>query len=177
MAKRKPKSKPKKAAPKKPKKPRKPPKSPAGRKAVYTDEEIIAGLQARHGLVSLAARHIGCIPDTIYTRMKTSPAIRAAIKSARKELCDTAEDKLWNAVNDEAPWAIQLTMKTLGRKRGYVERTEQRIGGDKNAPPIKTQSAISIDTLNLPIEVRRQILEALEKQQAKPTEFQQATHI
>lgn len=160
MAKRKP---AKSKAQAKAQKPKKKPKSPAGRKAVYTDEEIIAGLQARHGLVSLAAKHIGCIPDTIYTRMKSSPAIKAAIKGARKELCDTAEDKLWNAVNQEAPWAIQLTMRTLGRKRGYVERTEQRIGGDKNAPPIQTQSAISIDALNLPIEVRRQILEAMEK--------------
>lgn len=172
MTKRKPEKKPAK-----PKARAKPTTSRIGRKAVYTNEEIIAALHARHGLVSLAARHIGCTTDTIYQRMKICPEIKTAIKGARKELCDTAEDKLWNAVNKEAPWAIQLTMKTLGRKRGYVERTEQRIGGDKNAPPIKTQSAISIDTLNLPIEVRRQILEALEKQQAKPTEFQQATHI
>ncbi len=89
-----------------------------------TVENIVAALAETNGLVSLAARRLGCSPQNIYSRARKSPAIREAIASAREELVDLAELALRAAVMERQPWAVALVLKTLGRDRGYSERQE-----------------------------------------------------
>ena len=48
---------------------------------------------------------------------------------------DISEQKLRAAVLNGEPWAIALVLKTLGKKRGYVERTE--IAGTDDGQPIQ----------------------------------------
>src|SRR5262245_38218373 len=108
-----------------------------GRPQLYTDEDIVAALRSSHGLVYLAAKRLGCRPATIYDRAKVSPPVAECIADQRGELIDVAEQKLFAAVRRGQPWAIGMVLKTLGRDRGYVERTESRIGGDKDAPPVQ----------------------------------------
>lgn len=103
---------------------------PSGRPQVYTDEQIIEALKKSRGLVYTAAERVGCDADTIYTRAKQSPAIRAAIKHQRGKIIDRAEEKLFAAINAREPWAVALILKTLGKDRGYVERTETRVVSD-----------------------------------------------
>jgi hypothetical protein len=99
------------------------------RRLVYTNEQIIAALRETKGLVYLAAKRIGCDPTTIYDRAKRSAAVARTIRNERGEVVDTAELTLYNAILAVEPWAIQLTLKTLGKDRGYVERTEQEHRG------------------------------------------------
>ena len=40
---------------------------------------------------------------------------------------DTAEDRLGLAVEAGAPWAITFVLRTIGKDRGYVERSEQQV--------------------------------------------------
>ena len=74
--------------------------------------------------VYLAAAKLGCHADTIYARAKECPALAAAMRHERGVVVDTAEQKLFDAITAGEPWAIQLALKTLGKDRGYVEKTE-----------------------------------------------------
>ena len=90
----------------------------------YSTKSIIEALSSLNGMVYLAARKLGCTPQTIYNRMKSSVAIREACDNARGELIDISEQKLRNAVINGEPWAVAMVLKTLGKSRGYVERQE-----------------------------------------------------
>lgn len=51
----------------------------------YSTKSIIEALSSLNGMVYLAARKLGCTPQTIYNRMKSSVAIREACDNARGE--------------------------------------------------------------------------------------------
>ena len=98
----------------------------------FSDAQIIAAIKAKKGLIYLAAQRLKCTPETIYQRIKESPDVAQAVKDAREQLIDTTEEKLFQSIAKRDPWAITLTLKTLGKHRGYVERTEQeQIGTTK----------------------------------------------
>jgi hypothetical protein len=96
----------------------------------YSNEQMAAALAKTQGMVYLAAAHIGCNPDTIYSRAKVSKIVARSIANERGRIIDAAELKLIQAVDRGEPWAITLCLKTLGKSRGYVERTEYRAVGD-----------------------------------------------
>jgi hypothetical protein len=102
------------------------------RKQKYTDEVIIAALEKCKGMIYHAAKKVGCNPDTIHERVKTSEAVRACVQAHRGRFVDAAEMKLSRAVDRGEAWAVALVLKTLGRDRGYVEKAEQEttIKGD-----------------------------------------------
>jgi hypothetical protein len=82
---------------------------------------MIHALTEMKGMVYLAARRIGCDPNTIHNRARRSPEVADCIRHQRGEVVDTAELKLYTAVLAGEPWAVQLCLKTLGRDRGYAE--------------------------------------------------------
>jgi transposase-like protein len=90
----------------------------------YTTEQIIKALKETNGMIYLAARRLGCTPQTIYNRANRTQVIKQAIEDSRGEIVDLAEQKLRLAILAGEPWAVALTLKTLGKQRGYVERQE-----------------------------------------------------
>lgn len=90
----------------------------------YATGAIVEALRDADGLISLAARRLGCSTSTIYRRAERAPSVRQVIDEARAELVDEAEAALRAAVENGAPWAVALVLRTLGRDRGYVERQE-----------------------------------------------------
>jgi hypothetical protein len=98
----------------------------------YTAAQMIAALHECKGMVFLAARRLGCSPQTIANYCKRYPSVQAAKDAERGELIDTAELKLWQSVEKGEAWGISLVLKTLGKERGYVERTEHT--GNREEP-------------------------------------------
>jgi hypothetical protein len=92
----------------------------------YTNEEIKAALTETKGLIYLAAKKLRCAANTIRYRMSRSPEIVQLVADLRQEFVDTGEASLYRAVVNGEPWAVALVLKTLGKDRGYVERTETR---------------------------------------------------
>lgn len=90
----------------------------------YSNEQIIEALRHTKGMVYLAAKHLGCNHETISLRAKSSPKVAAELKVQRGEFVDNAELRLMNAVNNNEPWAILNTLKTIGKDRGYFEKNE-----------------------------------------------------
>ncbi len=97
---------------------------PKVRSRRFTDREMADALRQSHGLVTPAAEYLGVSPQTIYTRLKKSKTVSAALEQARDAALDRAESKLFDAVEKGEQWAIQFVLKTLGKNRGYTERSE-----------------------------------------------------
>jgi hypothetical protein len=93
-------------------------------KEKYTKKEIIAALIETKGMVYVAARKIGCAANTIYNFAEKYPEVKQAMKQERGLMVDMAELHLHKAVTKGEPWAVSLTLKTIGKDRGYTERQE-----------------------------------------------------
>ena len=104
------------------------------RKERVPTKRIIECLRETNGLVSLAAKRVPCSQSTINTRRKRVKAVEDVIRECRGELVDFGELALRRAVVDGEPWAVGLVLKTLGRDRGYVERTENMVTGKDGGP-------------------------------------------
>lgn len=100
----------------------------------YTTDQIAEALKKTNGYITLAARLLKCEPKTIYRRLKSNQALKELLEEIREGDLDIAEQKLREAILRGEPWAITLKLKTQGRKRGYVERTE--ISGAVDSEPI-----------------------------------------
>jgi hypothetical protein len=90
----------------------------------YTAEQVADALIATKGMVTLAARKLGCAPSTVRAYVTRYPSVAQAIREAREGFLDATELKLQQAVQNGEGWAIAFTLRTIGRHRGYVERTE-----------------------------------------------------
>lgn len=94
-----------------------------------TDAALIEALTKTGGRVYVAAKRLGCNPTTIYKRMAANPEINAVCEYADGALVDAAEDALLQSVKAREAWAVCFTLKTKGKRRGYVERQEHEITG------------------------------------------------
>jgi hypothetical protein len=74
-----------------------------------------------------AARFLRCSPDTIKKRIVTSPAVAEVVRDEQGLLLDIAEVRLAEAVLRGDPWAIQFTLATRGKHRGYGRNAERDI--------------------------------------------------
>lgn len=81
-------------------------------------------LKRSMGNISLAAKSLGFDRSTLYHRIKKNPKLKTIVDDARETLVDVAESALYSAVTKKEAWAVCFTLKTQGRARGYVERTE-----------------------------------------------------
>lgn len=90
----------------------------------YKPEVIVEALNQSNGLISLAARRIGCDRMTIYNYRDRFPEVAQAITDQREQMTDVAELSLFNQVKNGEAWAVCFYLKTQGKNRGYVERQE-----------------------------------------------------
>lgn len=115
----------------------------------YNRKQIIDALIENRGLIFLAAKSVGCTPQTIYNVAKKSAAVQDAIDTARGELTDRAESALVKAIERGEGWAICFYLKTQGKSRGYIER--QEISGPDGTPiPVKQFVSVSPDDWDKP---------------------------
>ena len=114
--------------------------------------------EAKAGIAGDIATVLNVRRSTLYTWLKSDPEFAAALDDAREKLVDMAENRLQMLVQgvpkieiDEngekrfAGWierpsetAIIFTLKTRGKKRGYVERQEITGANGSNILPPRT---------------------------------------
>jgi len=90
----------------------------------YTAEQIIEAIHASHGNLASAARRLKCGRSTVYRYLDNHPTIKAAYEEERETLIDFTEDQLFKQVQAGNITAIIFTLKTIGKHRGYIERSD-----------------------------------------------------
>jgi hypothetical protein len=75
------------------------------------------------GNVSSTAVHFGVTRQTLYNFIERHE-LQAVLDDARESMVDVAESALYRAAVQGEAWAVIWTLKTQGKKRGYVERNE-----------------------------------------------------
>ncbi len=104
------------------------------RKQQYTQDQVIAAIHETKGMVYIAAQRLGCTASTIYNYRDRYPRVRAAMEHEDGMINDTAEMKLYQAVMNGEPWAVQFRLRTKARDRGYVERVQTEVSGKDGGP-------------------------------------------
>jgi len=93
-------------------------------KPQYTVKHMVRALTECRGLVSYAARRLGCSVRTVENYCTRYAAVRQARDDARGELLDLAETHLWQSVERGDLSAVMFVLRSLGRDRGYGDKTE-----------------------------------------------------
>ena len=100
----------------------------------YKTGQVIEALRKARGIKAVAAKLLECSRQTVDNYIERYATVRAAYEEQRETLVDIAEGKLMKKLDaDEWP-AIKFVLVTLGKDRGYTERTE--LAGVKDAPPV-----------------------------------------
>jgi hypothetical protein len=81
--------------------------------------------------ISKACLTIG-IDRSTYYRWMNDPDFTKSVKDAREEKIDFIESQLFRKIADGDTTSIIFALKTLGKKRGYIERKE--ISGPEGSP-------------------------------------------
>jgi hypothetical protein len=87
-------------------------------------QDVEAELLARGGNMASVGRALGVKRNTVFNFVSRRPALRRLVEDLRETRIDLAESALDKAVERGEGWAISLTLKTIGRSRGYYEKTE-----------------------------------------------------
>lgn len=107
------------------------------KKRQNTAARIIEALGSTQGLLSLAARRAGVSYSTVKRYAAESPTVKQAVQDAKSSTLDFAEGKLYQAISQGNLTAIIFYLKTQGKARGYIERSEFTGGeGEPLAVPI-----------------------------------------
>jgi len=99
----------------------------AGPHEQFTVVQVALALQQAQGMVSVAARTLGCTRHTVMGYKARHPELEQAIEEALELQLDVTELKLFQAIQKGEPWSICFFLKTKGRARGYIEKLE--LGG------------------------------------------------
>lgn len=102
--------------------------------AKLTVGQIENALKRAAGNVAYAAREMGVARSTLYRHINDSPTLQQALDDAREELVDIAESSLRKQILEGNTTAIIFTLKTLGKDRGYVERSQHEHSGPDGGP-------------------------------------------
>ena len=109
----------------------------------FTVQQVSDALTQTKGMVYLAAKRLGCTPQTIYNYLKRHPTLEQLHKDLSEEMVDVAELRFFRAIQQGEPWAIAMMLKTKGKKRGYVEKSELDVSGSLRVYRTPTKASTS----------------------------------
>jgi hypothetical protein len=81
-------------------------------------------LKKTHGIMAHAAKNLGVTRVAVFRYIERHPELKEELMQQRETIVDLAETKLIDKLEEGSDWAIKYTLSTLGKKRGFVERTE-----------------------------------------------------
>ena len=94
------------------------------KKYKVSNADILTAYEKKGANISATCAALGIDRQTFYNRRKANASLDEALRAVEEGLVDFAESKLMQAINGENLTAIIFYLKTKGRNRGYVEKTE-----------------------------------------------------
>jgi hypothetical protein len=88
---------------------------------------LIKALEKSMGIVTNACKIVGIDRTTFYRYYKQDEEFKEAVDSIEDYAIDYVESKLFENIKDKKETSIIFYLKTKGKKRGYIEKTEQDI--------------------------------------------------
>lgn len=85
---------------------------------------LLRAITKHRGLITVIAESLKVDDTTIYNYMKADPEIKQAVEDSREAATNYVESKLFQQIDEGNIAAIIFYLKTMGKKRGYVERIE-----------------------------------------------------
>lgn len=111
-----------------------------------SDEKIAEALRRSKGNISNAAKCLKCTRKTIYARVEKNEEFRAILEEGREILVDLAETQLEKNVKAGDQRAIEFTLRSLGKRRGWNPTVT--VAGEDGGPIIvKVLKGASLDDL------------------------------
>lgn len=101
-------------------------------KIEHTKKALIEALEKSLGVVTTACKLVGIARSTFYEYVKDDPEFAEAVKDIDEVTIDFAESQLHKQIKDGNTTATIFYLKTKGKKRGYVEKTEIDFSTDNN---------------------------------------------
>lgn len=109
-----------------------------------TDNKKEQFLEAYHSAsanISVACKKVGISRETYYRWCKEDASFKANCSDVEESLLDMAETMLLKAIRDGKTAELIFYLKTKGKSRGYVERTEMT---GMNGMPMSQSMEISV---------------------------------
>ena len=98
----------------------------------YTVAQVEEALRKNAGIITAAAKALGCERNTVYAYVQRHPRLQKAREEATEATLDLAESKLVQAIGSGKLPAIFFYLKCKGKERGWIERKE--VTGKDGAP-------------------------------------------
>ena len=107
-------------------------------KTEHHKKAVLEALEQSLGVITSACKKVGIGRTTFYGWMKDDEDFARKVKDIENIALDFAESQLHKQIKDGSTAATIFYLKTKGKKRGYIERTETDIttGGEKVNIPI-----------------------------------------
>jgi len=92
-------------------------------------EDACDAIRKHKGNISASADSLGCSRRALYDLAERSPRVAAVLAESRARLIDDAETVVADKIEAGDLGAARFVLQTIGKDRGYVERTEQEQSG------------------------------------------------
>jgi hypothetical protein len=93
-------------------------------KKQHTKKAILTALEKSLGVVTTACRQVGINRTTYYKYLKEDKEFAKQVKDIENIALDFAESQLHKQISEGNTTATIFLLKTKGKSRGYVERSE-----------------------------------------------------
>lgn len=95
-------------------------------------KQLAEAIEKNGGNVTEAAKALGITRWALQKRIAKNKELQQVVSDAREQMVDLAESEARKQIKQGNTAIIIFTLKTLGKERGYVERTEitGKDGGD-----------------------------------------------
>lgn len=98
---------------------------------VTLKKAMIEALEKSLGIVTTACKSVGIERNTHYVWMREDEEYKKAVIGVEDIALDFAESKLHKSIEKGSDTATIFYLKTKGKKRGYIERSEMQIDIEK----------------------------------------------
>jgi hypothetical protein len=110
-----------------------------------TVEQIERAIKQAKGNISAVATALDVTRSAVYSRIEKNAKLKELVDDLREARIDIAEDKLGEAVEKGEGWAVCFALKTVGQKRGYVEKQKLEHTGE-DGKPIEAKFIVEVIT-------------------------------
>jgi len=112
---------------------------------------MLEALKKSLGIVTKAVEMVGIDRQTHYNWLKDDPEYKKSVEALDDVVLDFAESKLHQSINNGSDTATIFFLKTKGKKRGYIEKSEI------------TQTNLNVEVQEVTEEMQNDLLNTLKR--------------